>query len=85
MDFIIKLSSSQGKTTIMSKMAYFMAMNSLLTTIIVASSFFKRVLMLYGMPKSIVLDRDPIFASHFWNELFKLQELEFNFPFSNHP
>lgn len=36
------------------------------------------------MPKPIVLDRDPIFTSIFWKELFKLQWTSLNFSSAYH-
>lgn len=38
----------------------------------VALLFINMVGRLHGMPKSIILDRDPLFVSKFWRELFTL-------------
>lgn len=45
-------------------------------TVVVA--FLKEVVILYGIPKSIVNDRVPIFLSNFWIELFKLKGTQLN-------
>ncbi|KAL4184997.1 hypothetical protein AMTRI_Chr10g228380 [Amborella trichopoda] len=37
------------------------------------------------MPKSIVCDKDPVFTSTFWKELFCLQGTNFNFSSAYHP
>lgn len=37
----------------------------------VAEVFTKEVVRLHGIPASIVSDRDPVFVSHFWQELFR--------------
>lgn len=38
----------------------------------VAKLFLDQVYRLHGMPLSIISDRDRVFTSHFWNELFSL-------------
>lgn len=79
MDFVDSLPPSQGKTVIMvvvdrfSKFAHFVAMQHPYTAPKVAQIFFDEIFSLYGLPKAIVSDRDAIFLSAFWLELFKLQ------------
>jgi hypothetical protein len=38
----------------------------------VAQVFLDNVFRLHGMPTHIISDRDPVFTSSFWKELFKL-------------
>ncbi|CAJ2647971.1 unnamed protein product [Trifolium pratense] len=44
----------------------------------VAELFVKEIVRLHGVPISIISDRDPLFVSHFWMELFKLQGTQLN-------
>jgi hypothetical protein len=40
---------------------------------------------LHGIPTSILSDRDPIFVSSFWRELFKLQGTQLKMNTAHHP
>lgn len=79
MDFIVGLPNYHGKTVIMvvvdrlTKYAHFIALSHPYTTTSVAQVFIDNVLKLHGLPSSIMSDRDLIFVSAFWKELFKLQ------------
>lgn len=91
MDVVEGLPNSQGKDAIMvvvdcySKFAHFVPLQHPLTAPKVAQTFFEEVFSLYGLPKSIVSDRDPIFLGSFWSELFKLQGTKLNHSSSYHP
>lgn len=51
----------------------------------IAEIFSKEVVRLHGIPSSLVSDRDPLFVSIFWKELFKLQGTVLNMSSSYHP
>ncbi|KAM1884963.1 hypothetical protein ACFX14_037698 [Malus domestica] len=78
-DFIMRLPSCKGKTVILvvvdrlSKYAHFVPLSHPYTATEVAQLFVDHIFKLHGMPSSIVSDRDPMFISAFWKELFKLQ------------
>jgi len=55
------------------------------TAIKVVDMFTVMVCKLHGMPKSIVSDRDPIFMSNFWRELFSLNGTKLRMSFAYHP
>ncbi|KAL4587069.1 hypothetical protein LXL04_011719 [Taraxacum kok-saghyz] len=76
MDFITQLPPSGGKTAIwvivdrLSKYAHFIALPPHYTAPSLAIIFLQHIYRLHGLPKTIVSDRDPIFLSHFWKDLF---------------
>lgn len=43
------------------------------------------VYKLHGLPMNIVSDRDPIFTSVYWSELFRIQEVALNLSTTYHP
>jgi hypothetical protein len=78
MDFITGLPKAQGKDCIfvvvdrLTKFAHFFAISMDFSASQVADLFFREVFRLHGLPKTIVSDRDSIFMSIFWQELFRL-------------
>jgi len=77
MDFIGSLSKTKGMDTIfvvvdrLTKYAHFFALSHPFTAKDVATLFIKEVVRLHGFPSSIVSDRDKVFMSTFWSELFR--------------
>lgn len=79
MDFITSLPSAGGKTVIwvivdrLSKYGHFCALPEGLTAPKLAEYFIQVYVRHHGFPRSIVSDRDRLFISMFWKELFRLQ------------
>ena len=91
MDFIEALPKVNGKSVIMtvvdrfSKAAHFIALSHPYTAVSVARAFFAEVVQLHGIPATIVSDRDLVFTSSFWRELFHLAGVKLQFTLAFHP
>jgi hypothetical protein len=89
MDFMVSLPPSRGFNAIMvvvdrfSKMAHFIPTKNEAMAQETGRLFFTHVFKHHGLPKDIVLDRDPKFTSKFWRALWKIMEskLEMNTSF----
>lgn len=91
MDFVEGLPKSGGYDTIMlvvdkfSKFAKFIPLTHPFTAYTVALAFIQHVYDVFGMPQVIISDRDRIFTSALWQELFRLADVKLNMSSSYHP
>lgn len=91
MDFIEGLPNSSGKNTILvivnrfTKYGHFLALSHPFSAVTVAKLFLDSVYKLHGMSQSIVSDRDKVFTSKFWKELFTLMGSKLHLSFAYHP
>ena len=78
MDFVEGFPRVGGKSVVLtvvdrlSKMVHFVPLGHPYTALTVAQAFFDNIVKLHGFPSSIVSDRDPVFTSTLWSELFTL-------------
>ena len=78
MDFIEGLPKVGGKSVILtvvdcfSKYVHFIPLARPYSASSVARAFFDDIVHLHGIPVSIVSDRDPVFTSNFWKDLFAM-------------
>jgi hypothetical protein len=68
-----------------SKMAHFIPLRHPFTALSVAKAFMDSVYKLHGMPLSLISDRDRIFTSNLWKELFALAGIPLRMSSSYHP
>ena len=91
MDFIVGLPAYKGNTCILvvvdcfSKGLHLGMLPTHHTAYTVAMTFMEMVGKLHGMPRSIVSDRDPLFISKFWRELFALSGTRLCLSSAYHP
>lgn len=88
LDFVEGLPKSDGYSVILvvvdrfSKYAHFFPLKHPFTALIVV---YDGVVKLHGLPKTMVSDRDKIFTSRIWTELFKLVGVKLLFSTAYHP
>jgi hypothetical protein len=91
MDFIEGLPNSNGYTIILvivdrfTKYSHFYPIKHPFTASTIAQVFMDNIVKLHGTPKSIVSDRDEVFTSSFWSELFKLLKTDLKLSSAYHP
>jgi len=91
MDFVEGLPKVGGKSMILtvvdrfSKYAHFVALSHPYTAVSVARIIFDEIVRLHGIPTSIVSDRDPVFTSAFWQELFRASGSKLHMNSAFHP
>jgi hypothetical protein len=68
-----------------SKYGHFIPVHHPYTTLHIAKLFLDHVYKLHGLPKAIISDRDPIFTSNLWKELFKLTDTRLLMSYAYHP
>jgi hypothetical protein len=90
-DFIEGFLKVGGKSVVLTvvdrflKFAHFITLSHPYSAPSVAKAFFEGVVWLHGFPCSIVSDRDSVFTSSFWIELFKLAGVKLQMSSAFHP
>lgn len=84
MDFIEGLRKSKHFYTILivmnkfTKYAHFIPLSHSYTAMSIAHLYFTHIYKLRDLPQTIIFDRDRLFTSNFWQELFRLSQTTLN-------
>ncbi|GJX10751.1 transposon ty3-I gag-pol polyprotein [Tanacetum coccineum] len=68
-----------------SKMDHFVACHTTYDAVQIANLYFKEIVRLHGVPKTIVSNRDTKFLSHFWLTLWRKLGTKLKFSTLSHP
>jgi transposase InsO family protein len=91
MDFVDGLPKSDGADVILvvidkfTKYGHFLPLSHPYTALQVAKLYFNQVYRLHGLPQAIITDRDKVFTSNLWQELFTLSDTQLLMSSSYHP
>lgn len=91
LDFVEGLPKSEGVDTVvvvvdrLTKYAHFLGLKHPFSALTVAAAFIKEIVCLHGFSATIVSDRDKVFMSIFWREIFRLQGTALHRSTTYHP
>lgn len=91
LDFIEGLPKSNSYNCILvvvdkfSKYAHFLSLSHPFTALQVATLYMNNLFKLHGLPEAMVFDRDKVFTSHIWQELFRLLGIDLRMSSAYHP
>jgi len=68
-----------------SKMAYFVACRKTMDAVLIVHLYFREIVRLHGVPRSITSDWDTKFISNFWRSLWGKLRTKLNFSSAYHP
>jgi hypothetical protein len=68
-----------------SKYAHFVPLKHPFTALQVALAYMDNVFKLHGFPEALISDRDRVFTSQVWQQLFKFTKTELRMSTSYHP
>jgi hypothetical protein len=91
LDFVEGLPNSHGFDCIFvvvdlfSKYSHFVALKHPFIALTVAKQYMLHIYKLHGLPHAIVSDRDKIFTSLLWKELFRFAGVELRMSSAYHP
>jgi hypothetical protein len=90
MDFVEGLPKSKGKNVILvvvdrlTKYAHFISLSHPYTVQTIADIFMANIIKLHGPPASITSDRDVIFTSKLWKDIFSAFNIQLNYSTTHH-